>query len=817
MVGLAMAVGVGVAINQKEVQKVAASANDYNQFSENLVAANYLLVGVDERTSAMTAATSSNRLKGTSVSPTAGTISSPAASIVWSVAKSGDYWTFYNASTSKYAAGNGTANKLVLSNTTDDYILWSYTCTDGIYYFVNKGNSTQQSPVNANLRFNKGNADNAGPFACYGPSTGVGITLFKQDDGQPSVTITNGSKIAAHNTAMALSATIANNNSYTLHWTSDTAGVTFSSSTSSSGGSITATVANTVPVGTKITITATAKDGETTKASSTTTFIVATKLANSVENALTASEAKTIVLTGNANGITNFYVKGYVSGVDGTNHKYIWLDDTASSTQTFEVYNNTNNTFSGFELGEYVVAHGTTSKFETTAEITSATSDSHIFLTLASDALSVNISETVELEVSSKSSGDISWTIQSGDAYAEITASDNDGATIRGKAVGSAVIRATIGGVIYKECTVTVGDWVLTSVELVVDGTFVSKYYKDAAFDKTGITVNAVYHSNLLGEDNRENVTNDATFNFSSASVGSFKLIATYSEMNSTENVYYSVVNKPAYDITFGNSGTKINAASVTSGNWTITTVGTSSYTQSSTYSQVGKSSEPATSITFEKTGVDNTKTYSELFIDLGGFGSTAGTVTLQVGETGSFTTIGTGSLNETADVTVASSSYARGSKIKITITSIAKGVKVYGIGYTLKTDAEMISSFISDNMHMNDYDKDGVHGSTGGDGSCKTYYWTAKAAYNKLLASQKETFCTSEDSAIVAARTRLTDWAVANGETLNLENYVLGSVYSPFLVETKTNNIVLIVISTSLVSVIAISGFFFLRKKKEK
>lgn len=59
--------------------------------------------------------------------------------------------------------------------------------------------------------------------------------------------------------------------------------------------------------------------------------------------------------------------------------------------------------------------------------------------------------------------------------------------------------------------------------------------------------------------------------------------------------------------ITFGTNNVKITKASMTAaddqGNsWKITTVGTTSFTQQPTYSQVGSGSKPATSITFTTT-----------------------------------------------------------------------------------------------------------------------------------------------------------------------------------------------------------------------
>lgn len=129
--------------------------------------------------------------------------------------------------------------------------------------------------------------------------------------------------------------------------------------------------------------------------------------------------------------------------------------------------------------------------------------------------------------------------------------------------------------------------------------------------------------------------------------------------------------------------GTNISAASVTGndsqGNtWTITTVGTTSFTPMPDYCQVGSSSKPATSITFTTTLAKdvNITSFSAKF---GGFGGTAGTVTLKVGDE----SVGTGSLNGTSDVTVNSTSSATGKVLTVTVTGISKGVKAYNISYS--------------------------------------------------------------------------------------------------------------------------------------
>lgn len=132
--------------------------------------------------------------------------------------------------------------------------------------------------------------------------------------------------------------------------------------------------------------------------------------------------------------------------------------------------------------------------------------------------------------------------------------------------------------------------------------------------------------------------------------------------------------------ITFGSNDVKINSDSVTAtdtqnNTWTITTKGTTSYTANSAYYQVGSSSKPATSITFTTT-LPSGVSVSKVSAKFGGFSGTAGNVTLKVNET----SIGTGKLNATSDVTVMSTSTASGNIVTVAVTNIAKGVKCYNI-----------------------------------------------------------------------------------------------------------------------------------------
>lgn len=147
------------------------SGNTYMKYTGTLIEGDYIIV---YQSNAMTAIVSSSRLANTAVSPSNDAITNPDNSIVWHIAKNGDYWTIYNEKEGKYAASTGAKNKAqLLASGTDAKSLWTVTGT-GTYEFVNKANNT--GGVNSNLR-NNGNYG----FACYATSTGGALTLYKKN------------------------------------------------------------------------------------------------------------------------------------------------------------------------------------------------------------------------------------------------------------------------------------------------------------------------------------------------------------------------------------------------------------------------------------------------------------------------------------------------------------------------------------------------------------------------------------------------------------------------------------------------------------
>ena len=137
--------------------------------------------------------------------------------------------------------------------------------------------------------------------------------------------------------------------------------------------------------------------------------------------------------------------------------------------------------------------------------------------------------------------------------------------------------------------------------------------------------------------------------------------------------------------------------------------------------------------------------------------------------------------------------------------------IKVYSAGY-----ASVVGNFCTESLRMSSYDQGGTQGSTGGNGSCKAWWSGVLSAYNGLTAGQKYLF--SNEDTYLAARTRLSEWARINGYSYDSSS---GSIsqsprISVLSVLNKNTNKVAIIVIISMVSVTAIGGYFFLRKRRE-
>lgn len=114
---------------------------------------------------------------------------------------------------------------------------------------------------------------------------------------------------------------------------------------------------------------------------------------------------------------------------------------------------------------------------------------------------------------------------------------------------------------------------------------------------------------------------------------------------------------------------------------WVMNAEGTTSFTPQEEYSQVGSAKKPASTITMTGTVAKNLSLTS-VSVKFGGFNGTAGDVVIKVnGED-----YATGKLNAGTDVTISGTvakELAKDETIVISISGIAKGVKIYSIVYT--------------------------------------------------------------------------------------------------------------------------------------
>ena len=144
------------------------------------------------------------------------------------------------------------------------------------------------------------------------------------------------------------------------------------------------------------------------------------------------------------------------------------------------------------------------------------------------------------------------------------------------------------------------------------------------------------------------------------------------------------------------------------------------------------------------------------------------------------------------------------------TNTSMAECV-IYAV--TSYDETTVAQSFETKWLHMNDY-----QGTVGQEGSgwCKDdehgYYAKAKAVWQAMGEDEKAAI-SSEGEARLAA------WAVANGESLDGNmDLVSGNVnIGDTVFGTKENNVSIIITVISVLSLTALGGFFFIKKRKEQ
>lgn len=273
---------------------VAVTVNNptgtFELFSGDLEEGDYVVV-VDGI--AMTNTVASNRLANTDVTISSNKISDPPTSIIWHLAPSSSYWTFYNDEVEKYAASTGTKNQATLATTEDAKIMWTVEKSNGVYHFNNRHNSDQS--VNSKLQRN-----GTYGWACYAAYSD--IQLYKKSDGKPSApsfSPASGKYLETQSVTLTTSTEGA-----TIHYTLDGTTPTSESATYSAALNISATT----------TIKAVAiKDEVSSSVASATYTIVEVEHEGTEADPYSVADAKNIIdVYGSAE---NVYVSGIVSEI----------------------------------------------------------------------------------------------------------------------------------------------------------------------------------------------------------------------------------------------------------------------------------------------------------------------------------------------------------------------------------------------------------------------------------------------------------------------------------------------------------------------
>ena len=285
----------------------------------------------------------------------------------------------------------------------------------------------------------------------------------------PSVEIsTSPAFLVEGGSAGTLTATITNDNSYTITWSaSPNTGVTFSPLTSSSGGNVSISFDGTTTGSTPIVVTATLNDTESTQSEGVNIYSFVH--AGTSSDPFSSTEADIYCnpsYAGQSGG--DWYVEGYVVG-EVANNKGYYIDEDPTATTSpykFEVFNNdgiVNTTGKTITVGtSKIIAHGAMyyygsgSQSEITGSIITSVDNGNIpSIGIDGGDRIVDINDTVTLTVTKQydEGATVSW-----------QSSNTNVATVSGGALtlittGSTNITAsmTVDGVVYSSViTVTV-------------------------------------------------------------------------------------------------------------------------------------------------------------------------------------------------------------------------------------------------------------------------------------------------------------------------------------------------------------------------
>ena len=385
----------------------SAWADDYELYSGTITEGDYVIYYSGK---AMKNSIASNRLEYTAVTPSDNKITDPDASIVWHIAASGDYWTIYNASVSKYAASTGSKNQAKLETSVTDNSKWTVTGTN-TYEFENKARAAAASDNDKKWLRNNGTYG----FACYASGTGGALSLYKKSAAAP----TKVSKPSISGNEVFLTST-----EVSITCSTTGAAIQYSTDgTSWNNYSAPFTLTETTTVIAKATKSGLAASDEASK-----TFTKVTPM--TVADALTAING----LADNGT-IADQCVAGIISQVDNYSSNAItyWISNDGTTTSQLEVFkgkglNGANFTAkTDLNVGDQVTVFGTLKKYvsgtNTTPEFDAG---SQLLSYSATGAPTPAINASAVIIDADATSGEITYTIDNPTA-ASLTAAVKEG------------------------------------------------------------------------------------------------------------------------------------------------------------------------------------------------------------------------------------------------------------------------------------------------------------------------------------------------------------------------------------------------------
>lgn len=203
----------------------------------------------------------------------------------------------------------------------------------------------------------------------------------------------------------------------------------------------------------------------------------------------------------------------------------------------------------------------------------------------------------------------------------------------------------------------------------------------------------------------------------------------------------------------------------------------------------------------------------TDIVIVAKGWSDSESNCTLSITNGGSVTTtsasqVDTFNVHLTKETTSIALSASTNNRIKIQYLTF-KSESTANVDISNSEDCLGLETFISNYMHTDyvenlGYCKDNEH----------HYYSTAKAAFNSLNTHQRSLF--TSNSAYANEWARLSNWASFNGDTLNGSNQLSLAPKTTLINSVNSDGSVAIIVIISIMSLSALGGYIYLKRRKE-